>query len=342
MRRFWLFRSDIKDLEYYHKYTELNEFKEKCHDYYLLLPLWLLENNHYDEVTIWRLSHKPKDPIVFDVNGKKFIQRWCLSFKECFKFPSPEISFFRGGFKEYDQVTKSKPEHFGLKLYLGAGKRITPIYGGIYDVILMEDSIDLKNHPKSVQFYKTASPSIFHPIDGIVKIWDICWPCNFTQLSYKGQELFIKSISKSTYLQKLRIVHCGNKPNVGKSLCEKYKVSNINFLGPVERERLNKVLNQSWFGLNLSNRTDGCPRVSTEILMSGTPLIIRDITRILPSYKNYGCVEVSEHNLPKKIEDGFDNFLIHKSNLLKAIDDQLSFDSICAKNVILWKILQER
>ena len=51
MRSFWLFRSDIKALEYYHEYKDLQTFKSKCHDYYLLLPLWLLENDYFDPLT---------------------------------------------------------------------------------------------------------------------------------------------------------------------------------------------------------------------------------------------------------------------------------------------------
>jgi hypothetical protein len=58
MRSFWLFRPNLKTLEYYHKFTSLKTFKEQCHDYYLIFPLWLLENNYFDEVVIWRLSDK--------------------------------------------------------------------------------------------------------------------------------------------------------------------------------------------------------------------------------------------------------------------------------------------
>ena len=70
MRRFWLFRSNLIPLEYYHEFKDLDTFEKNCHDYYMLLPLWLLQNNFFDEVTIWRLTKNPKEDIIFDVNGK--------------------------------------------------------------------------------------------------------------------------------------------------------------------------------------------------------------------------------------------------------------------------------
>ena len=60
MRNFWVFRTNLKSLEYYHKYTDLTEFINNCHDYYLLFPLWLLKNDYMDTATIWRLTDKPK------------------------------------------------------------------------------------------------------------------------------------------------------------------------------------------------------------------------------------------------------------------------------------------
>jgi hypothetical protein len=335
MRSFWLFRSDIKALEYYHKYTDYQEFINKCHDFYLLQGIEFLENGYFDEVIIWRVTDKPKKDIVFDIDGKKFIQRWVKNLTETLKYPEPDISFWRGGFRIYDHVTKMKPNHFGLKLYLGAGKRVAPQYGGKYDVILLEDNRDIKKGKICLPFYKTASPRIFYPMNQEIK-YDICWPCNFTQIRYKGQELFIKTISKNPWLKNLKIIHTGNKPHVGISLCKKYGVKNIEFKGLVDRPTLNKLLNQSKFGLNLSNLQDGCPRVSTEILMSGTPLIIRDTVRLLPYFKRRGAVEVSEKNLTKKIKENFNTHSVLKNYLLDAIQTDLSFSHICEKNINLW------
>ena len=336
MRRFWLFRSNLIPLEYYHEYKDLETFEKNCHDYYLLLPLWLLQNDYFDEVIIWRLTKQPKEDIVFDVNGRKFIQKWVTNFNKTFDYPSPDISFWRGGFKEYDQVTKLKPKHFGLKLYLGAGRRQYSQFGGKYDAYLMEDMRDVHSKHTCIPFFKTTSPHIFYSGDAPL-IWDICWPCNFTQIRYKGQELFINAISKSPFLQRLKIVHCGNKPEVGKALCAKHGVTNIEFLGLTDRPRLNKILNASSFGLVLSNIQDGCPRISTEILMSGTPLIIKDETRLLDFYKENGVIEVAEHNLEEKIKMGLRRKADYKTQVRWARKNTISFDKTNQKNISSWQ-----
>jgi len=341
MKRFWLFRSNLKALEYYHDFKDLKTFVKHCHDYYLLLPLWALQEGHFDEITIWRLSDKKIDPIVFDVNGKKYIQRWCKNFKETLNYPDPDISFWRGGFKEYDVVTKANPKRFGYKIYLGAGQRINAQWGGKYDLILMEDDNDIKKAPGTYPFYKTASPFVFFPFKNsyVSPTWDICWPCNFTQIKYKGQEEFIRTIALNANLQKLRIAHCGNKPNVGQKLCEKYGVKNISFKGHLDKLSLNNILNFSKFGLNLSNRIDGCPRVSTEILMSETPLIIHKDTRLLSYYKQRGVVQVSDKNIAKKIMMAMNEYDKYKKEVMQAINNELSFDQTNQKNIDLWKSL---
>ena len=336
MRRFYLFRTNLKSLEYYHAYTDLQTFENNCHDYYMLLPLWLLQNDYFDEVIIWRLTCNPKKDIIFDVNGKKYIQRWVTNFDKTFDYPRPDISFWRGGFSEFDRVTNFQPKHFGLKLYLGAGRRQFPHYGGKYDYFLMEDERDFRDDYNCIPFYKTASPHIFHPIKSLKK-WDICWPCNFEQIRYKGQEFFIQEISRNPILKTLKICHCGNKPEVGKAMAKKYGVNNIKFLGPLIRPELNKILNESKFGLNLSNLKDGCPRVSTEILMSGTPLIIRNQTRLLNFYKEHGVIVVDETNLTKKILTGLNEYNTYRKQVNLAIKNKISFDSICQKNIISWK-----
>lgn len=337
MRNFWLFRSNLKTLEYYHKYTNVRDFVENCHDYYMLLPLWLMQNDYIDNTVVWRLTDKPKEDIVFNINNKTYTQKWVKNFNEVFNEPSPVYSLFRGGFPEYDKITKQNPDHFGKKLYLGTGKRVYSQYGGIYDVYLQEDEGDFKNNFNCLPFYKTASPAIFHPIEGVKIKYDICWPANFTQHTYKGQEFFMNVVGHCPKLKALNIVHCGNKPEMGRSLAKKYNVTNIKFVGSVDRPSLNKYLNESKFGLVLSNRKDGCPRIATEILMSGTPLIIRKMTRLLPYYKQTGVVTVKDGNIIPQIMKSLPKYLRIRENLREAIETDLSFEKICQKNIDLWQ-----
>ena len=339
MKIFWLFRSNIKHLEYYHKYDNLKDFESNCHDFYMLFPIWLLKENHFDAVVVWRLSNDPPKEITFVVEGKAYTQRWVRNFSEVMKYPKPEMSFFRGGFKEYDMVTRENPNSFGLAIYLATGRRIYPQWGGKYDLFVQEDQADFRKNKKCRPFFKTASPQIFRPYPCFKSDefrYDICWPCNFKQIRYKGQEQFIKAVSKSAYLKKLKIVHCGNQPQVGKNLCKKYGVTNIEFKGEVDRVELCRTLNMSKFGLCLSNKNDGCPRVVTEILMTGTPLILSDQTRLLPYYKKKGVIEVN-NNISDKIREGIKYYARYKQEVLKVIKTTLSFDEICQKNIDIWK-----
>lgn len=334
MEILWLFRTNLRSLEYYHEFRDLETFKKKCHDFYLLMGIWMLENTELEEFVVWRLIDKNKydgDNPVFIVNGKKFIQRFVCDFNDCFRYPGPDISFFRGGFPEYGKLTRAHARHFGLKLYLGAGQRVYPQHGGVYDKILVEDERDVKSGFDCIPFYKTANPNIFFPMD-LEKKWDICWPCNFSQVKYKGQEWFISQIAKWDYLKTLKILHVGNQPEKGSAICRKYGVTNIEFKGWVERPKLNKYLNQSEIGLVTSNEMDGNPRVLTEILCSGSTLLQSKRTRSVNKTARH---VFGENDISDKV------LLILKFQLASEMDYLAkSFDwlmeTVCQKNWELW------
>ena len=336
MKSFWLFRSNLRSLEDYHQYKTLKEFKNNCWDFYLLLPLWLLENDYFDQVIIWRLQPKQKqEDIIFEINGRQYVQRWINSFNEVYKYPKPNISFFRGGFREYCNVIKGNKKVFGKSLYLGAGQRVLPQYGGNYDINLFESEIELKKH-KGIPFYKTSNPNIFKSFKNPNKKYDLCWPHNWTQIRYKGGEFFISKIANCPFLKSLKIVHCGNNPNVGRNLCKKYRVDNIEFVDRLSRPELNSLLNESRFGIVTSTLNDGCPRISTEIISSGTPLLIRNSTRLMNFYKNKGVVQFNDKNIISVINKAFVNYDNYSKEVLEVISNDLSFDEICKKNIDLW------
>jgi hypothetical protein len=87
----------------------------------------------------------------------------------------------------------------------------------------------------------------------------------------------------------------------------------------------------------MSNKNDGCPRVVTEILMTGTPLILSEQTRLLPYYKKNGVIEVNDSNISDKIREGIKYYARYKQEVLKTIKTTLSFDEICQKNIDIWK-----
>jgi len=299
------------------------------------MGLNFLENNYFDEVIIWRLFDTDKKDIVFDINGKKFIQKWVKDFRDVFKYSPCDVSFFRGGFPEYCQITNSNEKFFGLKLYLSAGKRLRPQYGGIYDKILIEDEKDGSDN-NCIPFYKTTNPNIFKPLN-LKKDYDLCIISNFTQLKYKGTDIIISQIPRFPFYQNLKICHVGNNPEVGKTLCKKYEVNNIDFLGKKTRFEVNEILNRSKFGIIASNREDGCPRVITETLCSGTPLFLKTETRLLNYYKSYGVVPFdNQGNLFRAMTMGYDKYNEIKESLQKNLD-RFSMNKICKMNIDLWR-----
>ena len=199
MKSIWLFRSNLRILEDYHDCNTVYEFTDRCWDFYLLQGLQLLNTGDIDEFIVWRLtpdgtSHLNVNSWILD-NGGRFEQRFVNNFEEIFNpvfdydKHLPDISLHRGGFPEYDALTKNHADKLGLKLYLAAGQRTTPQYGGVYDNILYEEELETKAS-NFIPFYKTANPRIFKPILSDLK-YDICFPANFTQLRYKNQERFI-------------------------------------------------------------------------------------------------------------------------------------------------------
>ena len=110
-------------------------------------------------------------------------------------------------------------------------------------------------------------------------------------------------------------------------------------MGPVDRPILNKILNQSKFGLNVSNLKDGCPRISTEILMSGTPLILRDTVRLLKSYRKKGVLNVNQENMEFQILSNISFFKKHREVVFDVINHELSFDNVNKKNIDFWKTI---
>jgi len=335
MKTFWLFRSNLRIIEYYHQYRDIETFKKQCHDFYLLQGIWFLENTDIEEFVVWRL--KPKKPIkniVMKVNGKLFKQIFVDNFDEVVKYEPPLIAFFRGGFEEYDNLIKKYSKFFknSRTLYLGASKRITPQYGGKYDLILVEDELELKKIKNSIPFYKTANENIFNVIKGREKIIDIIWICNNTQFKIKGQEYFINKLRKSDYLRSLSILHVGNEPDKLSKLLNKYNIKNIHLAGYLNRHQINVLLNSSKLALITSDKTDGCPRLITEILCTDAVLICRSKTRMLDYYRK-AAVIFDDGEIENKVKFALKNLKKYKNK-----KNNYDIDNICKLNLLGWSV----
>jgi len=350
MKTLYLFRSNLRHLEYYHHYKTYEEFVNKCHDFYLLFPLELLKLGKFEKVIIWRLSNKPMKDIVFKFKnnvGTKgiFIQKFChRSFDEAFALPRPDVTIFRGGFREYDMVVNKIKGFFGKTFYLGASRRLVPEFGGKYDYILYESELDLPDNFNMIKgrfkrFFKTANPKIFYSKNISKPEFDIIWPWKYTSDHRKGEKFFLNGLSKHSELQKLKIYHCGNEPKKAMKLFESYGVKNIICDDIKHYHEMNDIINNGICGLMTSDKEDGCPRLSTEIMSCGVPLLIRDTTRILDYYNGDGRFNYSD------IDGLYSNFLYIKKNRNIIIENMkyrlqkdLSMEKICMMNVREWGI----
>lgn len=341
----FLFRSNLRIYESYHYCKTWQELKNECWDFYVNMGIWALENGRLRRFVVCRLEPKLWKgliPICYILdNHTVFSQLFLDSFNTIVKHyyhTHPQICFWRGGFKEYDETILNGAQFYknSFNIYCGSGRRIFPQYKGKYDLHLLEDEKDSTSKYQCSYFYKTANQNIFHNLNIKNKKYDICFPCNFSSIRYKGQEFFIREISKSKFLKSLKIAHTGNQPKIGKQLCKKYNVTNIEFLGHLDRPGVNEILNQSKFAIVCSNRQDGCPRIVTEILCSGTPLLLKNTTRLLSYYKQHGVQTFSDNNISQKIEKAFSNYKILKEDLNNNMNN-LTMNTICTKNFDIWK-----
>ena len=349
MKILYLFRSNLKNLEYYHSYNTIEDFEKYCHDFYLLMPLEFLKMGVFDKVYIWRLSDKKRPDIEFKVKNEKgskglFIQKFSLNkFKDVFKYDKPDVSIFRGGFKEYDNLINMNKSFFGKSFYLGASRRFHPSYGGIYDYILYESENDLydnkKENYKYKRFFKTVNPKVFYPIKKNEILFDVVWPWKYTSDFRKGEKFLLESISKHDGLKQLRFFHCGNEPKKAERLFNKYGVKNIQCEGNYHYLKMVNILNNGFCGLVTSDKEDGCPRLSTEIISCGTPLVIRDKTRILEYYKGDGFLQYYDaESLYNQIIYSIKHYNEIRKKIINRLHNDLSLRKICEMNLKEWEI----
>ena len=52
---------------------------------------------------------------------------------------------------------------------------------------------------------------------------------------------------------------------------------------------------------------------------------------------NWGVIELNDNNISEMIRDGLAYFPRYKQDVMKAIKTTLSFDTICQKNIDIWK-----
>jgi len=177
----------------------------------------------------------------------------------------PDIIFARGGFPDYNKILKRYSQ--AKKIYYGAGVRYLPNDNIHYDLILMDCHNHQKEckiklpHIRSELWIKPAHEN-FIPPSLYTYEYDICYIGN-GGASDKGHHFV-----KTTCPPYLKILHLGRKSEVdtSKNITHKY----------VERNEMPYWIGKCKIGILPYQSKDSCPRVISEMLACGLPIIAFD------------------------------------------------------------------
>lgn len=239
---------------------------ETCDDIWTLLADKLAQYfNSIVNVSYWgsnTMKFVKLSKNCFDLRVRQFDDRFNKELSQ----HNPNIIFARGGFKEYHSILKAFPKAF--KIYYGAGRRYMPIEGFTDYQLILTDSVEQmqdiqRQHPHIPVslFVKPAPDNIMNPIN-TKKEYDICFPANGQQYTFKGHEFVFKTTPS------------------------KYKVLNLGFKAPlkypknidsirVSRTHIAQYYSKCKMGIVCcSGSIDSCPRVISEMICCGLPIVV--------------------------------------------------------------------
>jgi hypothetical protein len=237
---------------------------EECDDVWTHLIFNMTQPEDQTELWYWGGKREHK----FSNN---FTERWVKDFSKYKNEFIPDVIFCRGGFKEYDVVLNRFPNAF--KIYYGAGSRFLPRHKfKNYDLILQDSpqqlAESLKKFPnaQSSLFIKPAIDHMFKPID-CEKKFDIVFPANGKQESFKGHSFVFKNLPK-----KYSCLNLGNSGSLNPpSHIKRKRALKTNMPENLQRAKVGIVC--------CSASVDSCPRVIPEMLACNIPVVVFSETR---------------------------------------------------------------
>ena len=142
-----------------------------------------------------------------------------------------------------------------------------------YNLILQDSQAQLeeskKRYPnsKSILYIKPAPDNLFYPMD-VKKEFDVCFPANGAQESFKGHPFVFSTSPKD-----LRVLNLGNKPRKNKvpPRIERVRVLKTEMPKQLQRCKIGIVC--------CSGKVDSCPRVIPEMLACNIPVVALNETR---------------------------------------------------------------
>lgn len=237
-----------------------------CSDVWVQLFYYLAQKLFAKAELLYQHRYKRyTDYVVSDF----FTEKRVYKLKKYFPDFYPDLIVCRGGFDFYEPFIKKYPK--AKKVYYGAGVRSYPQGYDKYDLFLV-DSLKQKKLVKSkgkrsALFIKPAA-TLFKPQD-VEKKYDICFMANASQGNIKRHELFLRTFAGSKY----KILNLGNIDKKYVKLAKQLAV-NIDWGDWSLRKYLPAKISQCKVGICCSTNYDSCPRVISEYLACGLPIIV--------------------------------------------------------------------
>lgn len=214
----------------------------------------------------------------------------------------PDLIFARGGFPEYDYLVHKYIT--AKQIYYGAGVRTVPHKNHHYDLVIVDDLGDVSRvkgkHPKSTvwPWFKPAADNVFKPLK-MAKTYNVCFPANGTQ-PFKGFKYVYSSCPKD-----LSILNLGYPQ-------KKVKIPDNVYSIRVPRQEMPEWYNKCRVGIVCTSDYDSHPRVISEMLACGLPVVALDRVRFRdnhwavkrPKDSFWQTVRgACQYNLTKKVYD---------------------------------------
>lgn len=208
--------------------------------------------------------------------AENFVERWVPSYTSHFSSFIPDVTFCRGGFKEYIPILRRFPK--ALKMYYGAGRRFIPQDGFLdYDILLQDSPTQVEYAMKecpnisSVLFFKPAPDKLFYPIEGIEKEYDVCYPAD-GRPPRKGHDFIYSTVPGD-----LKILNLGFPTKRFKlpSNIDSYRVLKPELSKYMQKCKIGIVASTNGTGL-FGLSYDSCPRIIPEMIACGLPIVVLD------------------------------------------------------------------
>lgn len=277
-------------------------------DFYCLLAKSMVDQGFFDQSEVWIGGDESNEGVVYESDGFKV--RLFRSLENTTDY-NPDVLFTRGGYSEYIPVLERYKD--AIKIYWCGGKNNVPVLPGKWDIILYtnEKLVPQFGSSKPVKMLKGAA-EVFHPLEE-EKIYDLCYVANINR-PVKNHKLLLDALRKID--KRLKVILVGEThdclPKYPGHATEMLKIArsldhNISTPGHQAKEEVNRIMNQSKFGIICSEVSDS-PRVLVEYLAAGIPVLCN---KNLMDYSYYINNDTGAAFYPKDFADGIK--MMHES-----------------------------